>query len=71
MSIDESRTQNNTLRHQYRQLTELEKMQVSEIKMKGDALLDAIKAPKPGREMSLAATKVEEAVMWAVKGITG
>jgi hypothetical protein len=25
---------------------------------------------QPGRELSLAKTRVEEAVMWAVKGIT-
>ena len=29
------------------------------------------KQGKPGRETALARTKIEEAVMWAVKGITG
>jgi hypothetical protein len=46
-------------------------MQVEEIKAKAEALLQAIDAPRPGREMSLAKTRLEECVMWAIKGITG
>ena len=70
-STSDERTQNNTFRQQYRKLTDLETMQVEEIKAKAEALLQAIDAPRPGREMSLAKTRLEECVMWAIKGITG
>ncbi len=61
----------NTFRQEYRPLTTLERMQVEETKSKADSLMAALKAQKPGRENSLAQTKLEECVMWAVKGITG
>jgi hypothetical protein len=35
----------------------------------GDAFLDEI-AEEQGREFAIARTKAEEAVMWAVKGVT-
>ncbi|MGD1880841.1 MAG: hypothetical protein ACFB11_00785 [Paracoccaceae bacterium] len=57
------------IRHSYRELTQEEKAKVDEIKDAGQQLLDAI-GPANSREGSLAITKVEEAVMWAVKGIT-
>lgn len=65
------RTQNNTMRHQYRILSEAEKAQMIQIKDLGlmfDALINTLGSK---REYSIARTKIEEAVMWAVKGITG
>ena len=42
-----------------------------DIKDAGEALLRTIQYHCPkGREQSLAITKAEEAVMWAVKGLT-
>lgn len=61
----------NTFRQEYRPLTTLERMQVEETKSKAELLMTALKAQKPSRENSLAQTKLEECVMWAVKGITG
>lgn len=70
-STSDSRTVNNTVRHQYRVLSDPEKKAMSEVKDAGEAFLATLeKFCHPGRETSLARTKVEEAVMWAVKGIT-
>jgi hypothetical protein len=55
----------------YRVLTDHEKQAVQSIKDRGLEMLATIEACVPvGREASLAKTKVEEAVMWAVKGVT-
>ena len=71
-SASDERTVNNTMRHQYRVLTEQEKEYMVAIKDNGDNFLAAINAMVPlGREASIAKTKIEEAVMWAVKGLTG
>lgn len=56
-------------RQQYRELTEAEKDQIKAIKVKAEEMLDLV--PQTNREFSLARTKIEEAAMWAVKGITG
>jgi hypothetical protein len=72
-SASDERTVNNdenAVRHDYRVLNEQEKADMVEIKDAGLAFLKTIKKFPPCREMSLAATKCEEAVMWAVKGIT-
>lgn len=73
-SESDERTVNNddnTVRHQYRVLTDGEKLSMVHIKDMGLGLIRAIEAGVPaGREVSLAKTKVEEAVMWAVKGLT-
>jgi len=61
----------NTFRTTYRELSSLEKMQIEEVKAKADVLMAAFRSHKPSRENSLAQTKLEECVMWAVKGITG
>lgn len=58
------------MRHQYKVLNDLEKKQVLEIKDKGLEFLELLNRSQPSREMSLAKTKIEEAVMWAVKAIT-
>lgn len=70
VSTDDARTVNNTMRHQYRVLTEAEKRDMTAIKDKGAEFLDLLSTIKPCRETSLAITKIEEAVMWAVKGLT-
>jgi hypothetical protein len=70
-STSDDRTANNTLRHQYRLLSDEEKAAVLAIKDKGAELLALITAQGSGRELSIAKTKTEEAVMWAVKHVTG
>lgn len=55
----------------YRQLTDNEIERTASIKDAGNALLEVLDVQSPGREISLAKTKVEEAVMWACKGVTG
>lgn len=40
------------------------------VKSTGQGFYDMLNALPPSREMSLAKTKLEEAVMWAIKGIT-
>ena len=74
-STDDART-DNAVRHKYRILTDLEKELMATVKDRGEALLEAIQAvlasPETAatRECSIARTKTEEAVMWAVKGLT-
>jgi hypothetical protein len=71
-SASDDRTANNAVRHQYRVLTEAEKAAMVAVKDAGAALILAFDAHcQPGRETSLARTNAEQAVMWAVKGITG
>lgn len=59
-------------RHKYRELTDAEKAGVDAIKIAAETLDAALqKHSPPGRYLALANTTLEEAVMWAVKGITG
>lgn len=83
-STSDARAANNTLRHQYRVLSEAEKKAMLAIKDKGAEMLalfhkaggtqsgqDRNSNERMGsRELSIAQTKLEEAVMWAVKHIT-
>lgn len=69
-STSNERTVNNTMRHQYRVLSEEEKKQMRNIKDMGQQFLDYISAMSSSREISIAKTKIEEAVMWAVKHVT-
>ncbi|QDP20652.1 DUF7681 family protein [Bradyrhizobium cosmicum] len=69
-SASDQRTVNNTMRHQYRVLSDAEKANMSAIKDKGLELLELISGMGNSREISIAKTKTEEAVMWAVKHIT-
>ena len=60
-------------RSTYRKLTEVELANIADIKGMGECLIRGISALPLGgaREFAIAKTKVEEAVMWAVKGVTG
>lgn len=69
-SDSDERTVNNGVRHQYRVLSEHEKGQMTFIKDMGLEFIQYLDTMTPGRENSIAKTKIEEAVMWAVKGIT-
>lgn len=69
-STSDERVANNVMRHEYRVLSEGEKQDMKEIKDLGLQFFDRIGALGASREVSLAKTKAEEAVMWAVKHIT-
>ena len=69
-STSDQRTVNNTMRHQYRVLSDAEKANMQAIKDEGLKFHELIAGMGNSREISLAKTKVEEAVMWAVKHIT-
>lgn len=60
----------NVMRHAYRVLSDTEKAAMVAIKDHGLALHNLIRSLGSSRELSLAITKAEEAVMWAVKHIT-
>jgi hypothetical protein len=65
-------TDSDVMRQTYRVLSDEEKLAMSAVKGAGAAFLQALDLYcQPGRETALARTKTEEAVMWAVKGITG
>lgn len=69
-SASDQRTVNNVMRHAYRVLTDDEKTAMQAIKDKGLELHDLIESIGQSRELSIAKTKTEEAVMWAVKHLT-
>lgn len=69
-STSDERTVNNTMRHAYRVLSDAEKANMSAIKDKGLEFHDMVSGMGNSREIALAKTKIEEAVMWAVKHIT-
>lgn len=72
-STSDDRVVNNVMRHEYRVLTAGEKIDMQVVKDLGRTFheyLEGMGSPRPSRELSLAKTKIEEAVMWAVKHIT-
>lgn len=69
-STSDERTVNNVMRHHYRVLTDAEKGQMQQVKDQGLAFFQVCDMMGSSRELSLAKTKIEEAVMWAVKHIT-
>lgn len=69
-STSEERTTNNVMRHEYKSLSEAEKDQMLKVKDLGLEFFDYLTSVGESRELSLAKTKIEEAVMWAVKHIT-
>lgn len=69
-SASDQRTVNNVMRHAYRVLSDTEKQQMQAVKDKGLELHNLIESLGGSRELSVAKTKTEEAVMWAVKHLT-
>lgn len=69
-SASDARIVNNAVRHTYRVLSDAEKAQMVRIKDAGQALVDIINETGRSRELSLALTNAEQAVMWAVKHVT-
>jgi hypothetical protein len=69
-SASDDRTANNAVRHTYRVLTDEEKAQMVALKDMGAAFIAKCNEIGKSRELSLAITKAEEAVMWAVKHVT-
>lgn len=69
-STSDARTVNNVMRHAYRVLSDPEKAQMQAVKDAGLALHTMVDGMGQSRELSIAKTKIEEAVMWAVKHIT-
>lgn len=67
---DARTTINNVMRHQYRVLSDAEKAHMQALEDAGLAFIELIGSVAPSRENSLAKTKIEEAVMWAVKSVT-
>lgn len=69
-SASDDRTANNAVRHMYRLLSDAEKQQMVELKDLGEAFLSKCDEIGSSREMALAKTNAEQAVMWAVKHVT-
>ena len=69
-STSDARVANNVVRHEYRILSDAEKASMKRLKDLGLAFLEACDEIGASREMSLAKTNVEMAVMWAVKHVT-
>lgn len=57
-------------RPRYRQLSDEEKQLHDDIKSKATELEELFEKVPPSRMASLGMTKLEEAVMWTVKGLT-
>jgi len=69
-STSDKRTVNNTMRHAYRVLSESEEATMQAVKDMGFEFHELISNVGTSREISIAKTKIEEAVMWAVKHVT-
>lgn len=69
-STSDDRTCNNVMRHAYKVLNDEDKQNMQMIKDIGLGFYESIETLGESRELSIAKTKVEEAVMWAVKHIT-
>ena len=70
-ATSDDRIANNVMRHEYRILSDEEKRQMKAVKDLGLDFVTLCESMGKARELSLAITKIEEAVMWAVKYITG
>lgn len=54
-----------------RELSDAEKAGIDTINTQAQALGETLSVCPANREIALAKTKLEECVMWAVKGVTG
>lgn len=70
-STSDERTINNVMRHEYRVLSQNEKDAMQSLKDQGLAMYQYIESLGSSHEAEIAKTKVEEAVMWATKHLTG
>ena len=71
-SVDTNKVSNpDVMRMQYRPLTAVEQAQMVAVKGNAASLYGFFCTLGNSRELSLAKTKLEEAVMWATKHITG
>ncbi len=61
---------NNVMRQTYRELSDADRVNMKTVKDLGAELHAFVEGLGNSRETSLAKTKIEEAVMWAVKHIT-
>lgn len=69
-SWSDERLRNNTVSHQYRILSEVEKKAMEHIKNMGLGTIRAIEANvSSSRESLIAVEKIEEGIMWAIKGL--
>lgn len=66
----EGHTSDSPFRKRYRQLSVSEVALHDKIKDAATALHDLYEQVRPSREVSIGKTKLEESVMWAVKGLT-
>ena len=69
-STSDERVVNNVMRHEYRVLTTEEKGKMLNFKDMGLCFVEFCDEIGSSRELSVAKTKMEEAVMWAVKHVT-
>jgi hypothetical protein len=69
-STSDDRIINNVMRHKYRVLSDSDKLTMQAIKDKGLEMHELLESIGASRELSIAKTKNEETVMWAVKHIT-
>lgn len=65
----------DVMRSQYREMTEAEKAQILELKHMGENfcnLCDALRSPNPDIDLCFIEAKInmQQAVMWATKGVT-
>jgi hypothetical protein len=63
----------DTFHKEYKPLSEGQRLWIGKIKEQAEVLesmFDDINTPDMGREIAVAKTKLEESIMWAVKGLT-
>ena len=70
-STSDERVVNNVMRHEYKKLSAVEKDQMQAVKDAGLAFWEMIDRIGISRDLSLAKTHIEDAVMRAVRHITG
>ncbi len=70
-STGDDRVVNNVMRHAYKVLNDDEKAAMQKIKDDALAFHEFLNSLGESRELSIAKTKIEESVFWAVKHVTG